>query len=306
MTLDTSVTKSDLIKGLHAIGIKSGDLVLVHSAMRTLGHVEGGARIVVDAFLDAVGQRGTVVAPTFTFKHESQENPVIDPRNDPSEMGAISEEIRNRPEALRSCAFRHSFAAIGRRANWITNVDPVLSPFDLRSSFGVMLALGAKVVLLGVTYSSSTSHHFAEWVSEVPYRYSFVRTVKLRLPDGTVVQQDMTDYQPKPTADGSYYGNRHTDFNCIGRILEQKSMVATAFIGNAAARCFGMRELIDLAVKEAEKDYNVFRTSEGKEHYYTDLDFGTIVMSPELIDGAGRTGRCQWCVKDINKLSLPA
>jgi len=47
-------------------------------------------------------------------------------------------------------------------------MDPTLPPYDFRSSFGVMLALNTQVVLLGVTYATSTSHHFAEWVCDVP------------------------------------------------------------------------------------------------------------------------------------------
>jgi hypothetical protein len=42
--------------------------VLVHSAMRTLGYVEGGANTVVAALLEVLGTRGTLVAPTFTLR----------------------------------------------------------------------------------------------------------------------------------------------------------------------------------------------------------------------------------------------
>src|ERR1700722_686043 len=137
--------KSAIVAGLRQTGLKAGDVVLVHSAMRTMGRVENGAGAVVEALLETVGPSGTVVAPTFTFKHEVESDPVIDPVKDPSEMGAISEAVRRHPDASRSSAFRHSFAAVGRRSRVITEVDPRVSPFDLRSSFGVMLALNTQV-----------------------------------------------------------------------------------------------------------------------------------------------------------------
>ncbi len=294
------VTRDDIYHGLWDTGLHDGDVVLVHSAMRTLGRVRGGADTVVSALLEVIGERGTLVAPTFTFVHEVEDDPIIDPRSDPSEMGAITEAVRIHPQAVRSTAYRHSFAAIGRRAGVITGVDPSLSVFDLRSCFGVMLALNTQILMLGMTYASCTSLHFAEWLSEVPYRRAIPLDVKVRKPDGTVVPQVMTDYQPH-----TYTGTRRPDFNRLGRMLEERRLVGMAAVGNAAARRFAMRDLIDLAQTEAERDYNVFRTAEGGTTHATPLDFGTTVISPELPDRAGRPGRHQWSVVDESRLTLP-
>lgn len=298
------VTNNELTTGFREIGLKSGDVVLAHSAMRTFGRIDGGADAVIDALLDVIGPRGTLVVPTFTFAHEAEDNPVIDPANDRSEMGIITETTRKRPEAMRSTAFRHSFAAIGRRADVITDIDPALSPFDLRASFGVMLALNTKVVLLGVTYKSSTSHHFAEWVCEVPNRQKVPRQVKVKLSNGSVVDQAMMDYQPKSEG-GNYYGSRSPDFNRLGKMLENQGCVSHAFIGNAAVRRFPMRDLLDLAQIEAEKDYLIFRCADPDNQVTTKLDFGESVMSPPTPDGAGRPNPVEWCVKDLNNLVMP-
>ena len=88
-------------------------------------------------------------------------------------------------------------------------------------------------------------------------------------------------------------------------MLEQRGLVDTTAIGNAALRRFAMRDLIDLAQIEAEKDYNVFRTEEGETEAFTPLDFGTIVLSPEMLDSAGRPNRYQWSVVNPSRLTLP-
>ncbi len=300
-----TVSKEEIVKGLRQIGLKSGDVVFVHSAMRTFGYVDGGAQTVVSAFLEVIGKQGTLVVPTFTFAHEAEEDPIIDPANDPSEMGIITETVRRRPDALRSTAFRHSVAAVGRRAKIITEVDPALSPFDLRSSFGVMLSLNTQIVLLGMTYATSTSHHVSELLCEVPYRHTLELDIKVRQKNGSIIEQKMTDYQPKPSGKGSYYGSRHPDFSRLGKMLEDKGLVGIATIGNAVVRRFGLRDLADLALVEAEKDCNIFRTPEGKPEYFTPLEFGKIVYSPEMLDGAGRPVRYQWCVADESKLVMP-
>ena len=302
-----ALSQADITQGMHTLGLKPGAVVLVHSAMRTFGRIDGGADTVVAALLEVLGPTGTLVAPTFTFQHAiRQPDPVIDPAADPSEMGAVTEAVRLRPDALRSTTFRHSFAAVGRRAGEITEVDPELSPFDVRSSFGVMVALNAQTLLLGVTYESSTTHHFAEALSEVPYRHMVPLDVRLRRSSGTIERQRIIDYQPKPAADGSWYGTRNPDFNRLGRMLEENGLVSLAAVGNAAARRFAMRDMIDLALIEAAKDYNVFRTDEGKTDYFTPLDFGNVVLGPWIRDAEGTPIiRHQWCVMDEKKLVIP-
>ena len=299
------LTRGEITDGFHRLGLQEGNTVLVHTAMRTMGRIEGGADTVVDVLLEILGARGTLVVPTFTFAHEGEEAPIIDPASDRSEMGAITEAARRRSEALRSTAYRHSFAAIGRRAEVITQVDPANSAFDPRSCFGVMLGLGTQVIMLGLTYASSTSHHFAEFLCDVPYRHTIDMTAKVRRDDGTVYEQPMIDYQPKPS-DGGYYGSRHPDFNRLGRMLEDRGRVGLAAIGNSAVRRFRMRDLADLAQEEAHEDYNIFRTPEGETDFMTPLEFGTVVTSPELLDGAGRGGRHKWCVIDPEKLEMPS
>ena len=118
------VARADLIEGLKKLGLKAGQIALVHSAMRTFGQVEGGADTVVDALLEVLGPSGTLVVPAFTFYHEAKAEPLIDPQNDRSGMGAITEAARRRSGALRSTAYRHSVAAIGPRAAVITQTDP--------------------------------------------------------------------------------------------------------------------------------------------------------------------------------------
>ena len=268
--------------------------------MRTFGHIEGGAETFVAAILEVLGERGTFIVPTFTFKHEAEDDPVIDPANDPSEMGVITETVRLRPDSRRSMAYRHSFAAVGRRAQVITDVDPSLSPFDLRSAFGVMLALDTKVLMLGLDYNSSTSHHFAEWLCEVPYRHIIDLQVKVKGAGGGIIGQKMIDYQPF-----SYGGNQHTDFNRLGQLLEDEGMATIGAIGNCIARFFSQRDLVELATKEAEKDYNIFRNPEGEDDWVLTPKLGAAVVSPEIPDGAGRPDTHNWWVVDPTILKMP-
>ncbi|MCE5188562.1 MAG: AAC(3) family N-acetyltransferase [Eubacteriales bacterium] len=291
------VVYQDAIKGFREVGVVPGDTVLLQSALRPFGYVEGAGRTIGEALLETLGKdRGTLVSPAFSFIHEVQEHPVIDPANDPSEMGAISEAIRHFPGALRSIAYRHSFSAVGKNAEMITQVDPAVCVFDLRSAFGKMLALDTKVVLAGVTYVNSTSHHFGQYLAQVPDRHTIERLVSLKLPDGTLEERMMMDYQPRPTTSGDYYEFPY-DFNKLGLWLEQAGKVRISHIGNAMIRCFCMRDLIDLVLTRYPVDQWIFF----QDALPVELPDGK-TATRDYVDEAGREDTAIWAVVDPDQI----
>ena len=59
------LTRDRLAADLRRLGVQSGDLLMIHSSLRSLGHVVGGAPTVVDALLEILGPTGTLVGPSF-------------------------------------------------------------------------------------------------------------------------------------------------------------------------------------------------------------------------------------------------
>lgn len=304
MATADGLTQSELAEGFKGLGVQEGDVVLVHSAMRTFGRIAGGAETVVAAFLQVIGESGTLVVPTFCFYNEAVlaagKTPLIDNDNDQTEMGSICEAVRALPNAFRSTSFRHSVAAVGRRAEVICSVDPSLCVFDMRSCFGQMLAYDTKIVMLGLNYTNCTSCHFAEYVIEVPYRHTI--QVKTNVKTGhKIAGQVMTDYQPKPGDDGSYYGTRTPDFNRIGKELEDTGgLVQARLIGNAVCRGFKMRSLVDKVVEQGKLDPFCLKIPEGQDTgYSTPLDLGVVVMSPPFLDGVSAALPCTFPFQQV-------
>ena len=60
---DKSVTVSagDVAAGLADAGVESGDTVLFHSSLSSMGRVYGGPNAVIEGVIQAVGPEGTVV-----------------------------------------------------------------------------------------------------------------------------------------------------------------------------------------------------------------------------------------------------
>jgi len=166
------MNRTEIVNGLRNMGIAAGDCILVHTSLRSFGHVEGGADAVIDALLEAVGPKGTVAVPTLTGRREdsAEHPPIFDVRNTPCWTGLIPETFRQRLEAVRSLHPTHSVAAIGPQAGFLTK-DHLKSPTPCgRDSPYMRLAeLDGKVVFLGVTLYCCTLLHTVEESAESPY-----------------------------------------------------------------------------------------------------------------------------------------
>ena len=66
-------SKTSIKKDLQALGLKSGDIILVHSSMSKIGWIAGREIAVIEALLEVVGLQGTIVMPSFTGENSQPE-----------------------------------------------------------------------------------------------------------------------------------------------------------------------------------------------------------------------------------------
>ena len=83
-------TKQHLIDCLIKIGIKPTDTLLVHSSMKAIGQVDGGADTVLDAFIEYLKDDGLLIFPTHTWKQMSEEYNIFNPKTEPSCVGILT------------------------------------------------------------------------------------------------------------------------------------------------------------------------------------------------------------------------
>jgi len=167
----TTVTQNDIVNTLKALGIENGDIVHFHSSLKSMGFVEGGPDAVIDAFIEAVGEDGTVCVPTLAQKNfeTAYKDWTLDR---PSDTGLITETFRLRPNAKRSDQATHSVAAIGKQAEYLT-ADHGKSgirhgifgdtPFAVSSPWQKYHDLNAKLVFVGVPMRYNTFKHYIEY-----------------------------------------------------------------------------------------------------------------------------------------------
>ena len=184
-TASGPITTDRLVADLRELGVPSGATVMVHTSLRSLGWVVGGAQAVLAALRDAVGPDGTLVMPTQSwqlcdpaFLAETPPSwwptirehlPFYDPPTSPSQaMGAVAELFRTLPGAVRSPHPHRSISAAGPQAVRITARHPLDSPAGEESPLGVLVELDAWVLLLGVSAAKTTALHLAEHRADYP------------------------------------------------------------------------------------------------------------------------------------------
>ncbi|MFC5650582.1 AAC(3) family N-acetyltransferase [Paenibacillus solisilvae] len=153
-----------LVESFRSIGIKPGTRLIVHSALRHLGPIEGGADTLLDALLACIGQSGIVMVPTFTYN-----NVVYDPEATPSGTGIFTEIVRKRPGAVRSLHPTHSVAAIGEGAAQLCEGHHPLPGFGIDSPLDRLAKAGGGILLLGVGHTGNSTVHVGESHARVPY-----------------------------------------------------------------------------------------------------------------------------------------
>ena len=250
-----SVTRSDIKSAVKALGVLEGDIVLVHSSMKSMGYVEDGPDAVIDGFLDVVGAEGTLVMPTLSQKNFS--NAYKDWSMDrPSDVGLLTEVFRKRPEALRSNQATHSVAAIGALADELTHEHTAFGPrfgafgdyaFSYSSPWEKMYNRGAKIVFIGVSMSCNTFKHFVE------YRYIEKVLKKIEGKDGSEVLKKKLKHFDKeyishpgiwPYLDGEKLQEVYVD---AGFVTETKC-------GEAQLLCMPVKNCVDFTEELLEKE----------------------------------------------------
>jgi aminoglycoside 3-N-acetyltransferase len=256
MDQDAPHTVGSLAAQLRHLGVESGDVVLLHSSMKSLGFVVGGSQAVVQALLDVIGPTGTLAVPTHTSDNSDpaewqhppvpetwwpvirEQAPGFDPAASPSRsMGVIAETVRTWPGALRSNHPFVSFAAVGAHAADITAHHQLDDALGEHSPLGAVYRQDGKVLLLGCGHDSNTSLHLAEWRQPSPPRGEHGSSV--RQPDGTSQWVTWTDVLEE-----------EDDFEQLGADFEAAAGPADLSlgpIGNATGRLMPQRRLVDFA-----------------------------------------------------------
>ncbi|MDX2180908.1 MAG: aminoglycoside 3-N-acetyltransferase [Bryobacteraceae bacterium] len=166
-------TRSSLAADLTRLGVQSGSTLMVHSSLRAVGQVVGGANTVVHALLDALGPEGTLAAYVDFepyYEDGDPEIPVFDKRiaHAARDHGILHEAMRTWPGALRSDHPDAGVLAIGPLARWIVSEHPFQFGYGPGTPFENLLLAGTKILMLGAPLDTITMLHYADHLARIP------------------------------------------------------------------------------------------------------------------------------------------
>ena len=237
-----AITRLRIAEDLSNLGLRAGDIVFLHSSLKSIGWVEGGPDSVIDAFLDVVGSEGMLIVPTltFTFAHGELSKFAFDPKETPSRVGQITDRLWRRPKAFRSAHPTHSIAAIGPRAEELVVGHEKTSTFGKDGPYRRYVDWGAKILFLGVEGNSNTTLHAIEDWLDLPYMQVEQAAVK-----GADGERTIVEVTKCPMGDRDFYRKGSK----VERLLEDSGMIRRGNVGAAASFWLPSQEMVQAVVE---------------------------------------------------------
>ena len=245
--MDNSIvySKRDILSDLRGnLRIQKGDIIGVHSSMKSLGKVDGGPTALIEALIEAVGaeKEGTVLMPCFNGPDD-----VVNLKETECRLGLVPETFRKYPGVIRSENHTHSVAVIGKYAHEIAEAHKGRAQLGENSPFHELAKRGGYIIHIGCNMKSSSIIHVAESIAKMQY-------LKIAYPaynkDITLITMDGNSYKCQPIENpGCSYA-----FTKVEEELFRTGLILKAKICNATSlKALGM-DVIETAVQMLKKD----------------------------------------------------
>ncbi len=242
-------TKKDLTEHIKRLNIRPDDTVMVHTALKSVGEIDGGGVTTAETLIGALREclcDGLLLIPAHTWATVPKESDVFDVRTSRPCVGTLpcaavelankARETGNR-EIIRSLHPTHSVVAFGKDAEeYIKDDMDASTPAPWNGSFGKLYERGGKVLLIGVEQNRNTYIHAVdEWLDLPDKLVDKVFDVQVRDYDGT-----LTDRRIQP-----HMGKGHFFFPHYEPYFDRNGAMTYGYIGDAFCRICDARICAD-------------------------------------------------------------
>lgn len=240
------ITRNDVFALLESLEIRRDDVVTIHTSLREIGPIEGGADGLIDALIAYLCD-GLLLIPTHTWANVNAANPHFDVRSTVPCIGTLSRVAAFRPDGVRSLHPTHSMAAFGKNAKeYIQGEEKCSTPAPMGGALSRLYELNGKVLLVGVGHERNTYLHAVDERINRPNRLAqtgFAVTIA----DGNGNILHNADFHPHYTAGincglSEYYRNyKHA--------LDMTGAVKYSWLGNALVYGCDCRKMTDTVMR---------------------------------------------------------
>ena len=251
-------TKSELFSQLEALRMPRDRVVLMHSSLRLIGQIEGGASALLDILIDYfTAEGGLFCVPTHTWANlwATDKEFTLDVCDVHTCLGAFSDLAVADGRGIRTENPTHSMVVFGQRdkaeafAKGEIDTPSGTAP---ESCYGKIYEMGGFVLLVGVSHARNTYLHAVDEMMKLPNRITDTPTeVKVRRASGEVLTRHINTHHSTLTPDiSARFPKYETAFRYHGAITD-------GFLGDAPVQACDariMKDVMELIQSRADRD----------------------------------------------------
>ena len=240
------IYEKDILKQLETFQTEPGKPVLVHTSLKAIGEIDGGANTLLSALVSHFTKDdGLLCIPTHTWT-----DLVMDRRQAKSCVGVLPTIASTHPDAVRSMHPTHSIAVFGNREKaleFIKEEAYVKTPTNPDGCYGNFYREDGYILLVGVGHDKNTFLHCVEEALKVPHRLTSEMVERTIIhEDGRVEKRNLYWFDESEIRDVSaFFVKFEPAFRYYGCIQD-------GYIGNAKVQLCSaskMKEVVELIYK---------------------------------------------------------
>ena len=233
-----AATRATLADQLHFLGVHAGLPLMVHSSLRKVGPIVGGAEALLDALVDAISPGGTLMmllGADLSIPFDAKTTPV-----DVEEMGVLAEVFRQHPGVLVNDHAAARYGALGPASRALLEPIPLHDYHGPGSVLERFTEAGGMVLRLGANVNTVTLTHWAEYRAQLPdKRRAKLRYVRADVGEQWIESLDDTD-GIQDWSHGDYFPQIWLDFLAAGH-------ARTGPVGKTVAELFDAQRFVHFA-----------------------------------------------------------
>lgn len=248
-------SKKEIFAQLEAMRAPRNKMVLMHSSLRAVGTVEGGAKGLLDILIKYfTAEEGLFCVPVHTW-HNLEREITLDITSPDNCLGYFSTVAAEDPRGYRTDNPTHSMVIFGDRAKAErigAGEAAVETPTSPKSCYGKLYDEDGYVLLVGVAHNRNTYLHTVDEMLGTPNRMDDkVIETAVRYADGRIVKRPFRLFLTDYTEDIS---DRFIKFDIPFRYHR---CGVDGFLGNAPAQLLSarkMKEVMEMIYRRSSDD----------------------------------------------------
>ena len=249
-------TKLDIKDQLLAMSAPKSSVVLMHSSLRAIGAIEGGAEALLDVLIEYFTEDGGLFCiPTHTW-HNIGKEITLDMSSSDNCLGALSTVALKDGRGIRSESPIHSMVVFGDRARaeeFIKDEPFIKTTTAPESCYGKLYSMGGYVLLAGVAQNRNTYLHSVGEILGLSNRMATEpRHFTVRRASGEIIERDVLTYHTDFIKDVS---QRFVKYDTAFRYHR---CITDGFIGDAPVQLCDARKMKDTVEL-------IFKNNDGKD-----------------------------------------